>query len=150
MDLVGITTAEPLEEDERHLATWLGTGFAGEMAYMARNLGRRAKPRRYYRRPRAICLGIYYPGELSEPSATTRCCLALCLGKDYHRLIEHLLDELAVYLKNQTGSSLKFKAMVDHGPALEKAPASGGWVYRRTRPDSSRPRLLDFSGGVDH
>jgi len=126
-DLVGITTAEPLEEDERHLATWLGTGFAGEMAYMARNPGRRAKPQEILPEAESvICLGIYYyPGEPSEPDTQTPlgAVSRYAWGKDYHHLIERLLDELVAYLKNQTGSSLKFKAMVDHGPALEKALA---------------------------
>ena len=68
-DLVGITTAEPLDEDERHLATWLGAGLAGEMAYMARNPGRRTRPREILPEAESvICLGIYYyPGGRSEP-----------------------------------------------------------------------------------
>ena len=126
-DLVGITTAEPLEEDEQRLAAWLEAGFAGEMAYMTRSPGRRARPQELLPEAKSvICLGIYYyPGEPSEPSpgsphgAVSR----YAWGKDYHRIIERLLDELIAYLKEQTGPSLKFKAMVDHGPVLEKALA---------------------------
>lgn len=126
-DLVGITTAAPLEKDEQRLAAWLKAGFAGEMAYMARSPSRRARPQELLPEAKSvICLGTYYyPGEPSEPSpgsphgAVSR----YAWGKDYHRIIEHLLDELIAYLKEQTGSSLKFKVMVDHGPVLEKALA---------------------------
>src|ERR1700686_29016 len=68
-DLVGITTADLLEEDEQHLTTWLEAGFAGEMAYMARSPSRRARPQELLPDAKSvICLGLYYyPGEPSEP-----------------------------------------------------------------------------------
>jgi len=126
-DLVGITTAMPLEVDEQRLAAWLGAGFAGEMAYMARNPGRRARPQELLPEAKSvICLGIYYyPGEPSELSTgnTHGAVSRYAWGKDYHHLIEHLLDELVAYLKELASPSLKFKAMVDHGPVLEKALA---------------------------
>jgi len=126
-DLVGITTAEPLEEDERRLASWLEAGFAGDMAYMARSHRRRARPKEILPDAKSvICLGInYYPGEPSELDSEGLCGTVsrYAWGKDYHRVIEHLLEKLIAYLKGEVGPSLKFKAMVDHGPALEKALA---------------------------
>ncbi|HXC62412.1 MAG TPA: tRNA epoxyqueuosine(34) reductase QueG [Nitrospiria bacterium] len=126
-DLVGITTAEILEEDEQHLAVWLEAGFAGEMAYMARSPSRRARPQELLPDAKSvICLGLYYyPGEPSEPDPDSLLgeVSRYAWGKDYHQVIEHLLDELIAYLKKQTGSALKFKTMVDHGPVLEKALA---------------------------
>jgi epoxyqueuosine reductase len=126
-DLIGITAAEPLEEDEQRLTAWLEAGFAGEMAYMARSPGRRTRPQEILPEAKSvICLGInYYPGEPSKRSTEDRhgAVSRYAWGKDYHRVIEPLLDRLVVYLKEQAGSSLKFKALVDHGPALEKALA---------------------------
>jgi epoxyqueuosine reductase len=125
-DLVGVTTAAPLKEDERHLSAWLGAGFAGEMAYMNRSPDRRARPQDLLPEAKSvICLGVYYyPGEPCKPDpgiygAVSR----YAWGKDYHRVIEHRLTKLVTYLKERTGPSLKFKAMVDHGPVLEKALA---------------------------
>jgi len=126
-DLIGITAADPLKEGEQRLTEWLGAGLAGEMAYMARNSVRRARPQEILPEAKSvICLGIYYyPGEPSEPSsdgpqgAVSR----YAWGKDYHQAIEHLLDKLIAHLKERTGPSLKFKAMVDYGPVLEKALA---------------------------
>jgi len=127
-DLVGITTAEPLEKDEQRLAAWLEAGLAGEMAYMARSPSRRARPQEILPEAKSvICLGInYYPGEPLElnPEGTYGAVSRYAWGKDYHRVIEHLLDKLIAYLKEQAGPSLKSKAVVDHGPALEKALAA--------------------------
>jgi len=127
-DLVGITTAEPLQEDEKRLASWLNAGFAGEMAYMARSPGRRARPQEILPEAKSvICLGInYYPGEPSELDSEGHygAVSRYAWGKDYHRVIEHLLDKLIAYLKEHAGPSLKSKAAVDHGPALEKALAA--------------------------
>ncbi len=126
-DLVGITTTEPLEEDEQRLSAWLGAGFAGEMVYMARNPSRRARPKELLPDAKSvICLGIhYYPGEPSEPrpGSSHGAVSRYAWGRDYHHVIEHLLEKLIAYLKEQTGPSFKFKAMVDHGPVLEKALA---------------------------
>lgn len=43
-DLVGITTTDPLREDESRLATWLASGMHGAMDYMAGHAPRAARP----------------------------------------------------------------------------------------------------------
>jgi epoxyqueuosine reductase len=120
------------------------------MAYMTRNPGRRARPQEILPEAESvICLGIYYyPGEPAEPDPQTPhgAISRYAWGKDYHQVIENLLDELVAYLKNQTGPSLKFKAMVDHGPALEKALAqrAGLGLSEEHAADPSTSRLWIF------
>lgn len=64
-DLVGFTPADPLPQHEQALRAWLSAGYAGEMAYMARDPSRRANPKQILPEAKTIiCLALnYYPGD---------------------------------------------------------------------------------------
>ncbi|MHC4694919.1 MAG: epoxyqueuosine reductase, partial [Planctomycetota bacterium] len=61
-DLVGITEAEPIEQEQFILFTdWLAFGYAGRMSYMHRNLDKRTNPARLFEDAQSvICVGLNY------------------------------------------------------------------------------------------
>jgi epoxyqueuosine reductase len=131
-DLVGFTPAEPLSNDEQAFQAWLSAGYAGEMAYMARDPARRANPKQILPEAKTvICLALnYYPGDYPEmnieserPHINGRIS-RYAWGKDYHLILEEKLDCLAEYLKQEAGHLVKIKRYVDYGPVLERAYAS--------------------------
>lgn len=67
-DLVGFTSADPLPGHEQALQAWLSAGYAGEMAYMARDSSRRANPKQILPEAKTIiCLADnYYPGDYPQ------------------------------------------------------------------------------------
>ena len=66
-DLVGVTSADPLEAAQFH-ARWIAHGYAGDMAWLGRNLDKRADPRQLVPGARSVvCLGMYYD---PPPAAT--------------------------------------------------------------------------------
>ncbi len=174
-DLVGITTADPLDGDARRLSEWLRAGFAGEMGYMARNPDRRARPREILPEAKSvICLGMYYyPGDPSEPDGNSYGAVSrYAWGKDYHTVIEQRLNLLTDHLKERTGPSFRFKPMVDHGAVLEKAvaqraglgffgkntllihPGLGSWFFlaelvTNLALEPDRPQLLNQCGSCN-
>ena len=131
-DLVGFTPADSLPDDEQALQGWLLAGYAGEMAYMARDPARRANPKQILPEAKTvICLALnYYPGDYpeikveSEPPHINGRLSRYAWGKDYHLILEQKLDRLAEYLQQEAGHPVKIKRYVDYGPILERAYAS--------------------------
>ncbi len=150
-DLVGFTPADPLPQDEQALQAWLSAGYAGEMAYMARDPSRRANPKQILPEAKTIiCLALnYYPGDHAEikiesedqpasgglpagargvggggPHQIKGRISRYAWGKDYHQVIEEKLDLLEAFLQDEADRPLKIKQYVDYGPILERAYAS--------------------------
>ncbi len=135
-DLVGVAAAESPSHWDAY-AAWLGRGFSGEMAYLGRNLDRRADPRAILPGARSVlCVGaLYHPGpgadEGSKPTGQISC---YARGDDYHDVmtprLRSLLDQIQAQWPDVDG-----KVYVDTGPVLERdvAAAAGlGWYGKHT------------------
>jgi len=136
-NLFGVTPADPLAGAEFY-ARWVALGFAGEMDYLKRNLGKRADPRQLVPDARAvICLGMdYTPPPTAPPSGDDPARIAsYALGDDYHELIKSRLRQLWGWICNQTGGERSGRYYVDTAPVLERelAQRAGlGWWGKNT------------------
>src|SRR3972149_3756281 len=100
---VEFTPADPLSDDEQALQGWLSAGYAGEMAYMARDPARRANPKQILPEAKTIiCLALnYYPGVHPKKDGRSGRISCYAWGRDYHRVLEERLDRLGGYLREE-------------------------------------------------
>ena len=129
-----------LDADAGHLAQWLGAGFHGSMAYMARSAHQRAAPREL--RPGTVTV-ISARMDCTPPAADAQSVLAdgssgyiarYALGRDYHRLMRRRLKQLAERMCRELGP-FGYRVLADSAPALEKALARNarlGWIGKNT------------------
>lgn len=136
-DFVGIAPAGP----PAHWAfyrQWVEKGYAGEMAYLGRNVERRADVRTVAPGAESVlCVGMnYYPGEVSVPDdgrprgRVSR----YALGEDYHDLMKARLFRLLEEIR-RLAPSADGRVYVDTGPVLERDFASRagiGWFGKHT------------------
>jgi epoxyqueuosine reductase len=139
-DLVGITTLGPVETSAA-FEDWLASGYAGDMAYLARGAEKRADTRRPVPgTTSAIVVGMDYGGR--EPAGPVA---RYARGDDYHDLMIDRLNELHRYIDGAIGRPVAGKAYVDTGPILERdlARRAGlGWFGKNTM--LINPRLGSF------
>jgi epoxyqueuosine reductase len=132
-DVVGIASAELPARYGQFLDRWLGRGFHGEMAYMARSPNRRSDPREVLPGARSIIsLALnYYPGDHGPPpddhSGPYGRIARYAWGRDYHDLIEQKLTALGDWLRERAPEA-QVRGYVDHGPVLERAVAQEAGV----------------------
>ncbi|MCX5633100.1 MAG: tRNA epoxyqueuosine(34) reductase QueG [Phycisphaerae bacterium] len=119
-DLVGITTAEPIDSAHlKHFKKWLAAGRNGKMAWLAKNIEKRFNPALLLPNAQSvICTALNYKS--LTPSGKIA---SYALYQDYHNFIKQRLFELADFLKNQILKNLKFKICVDSAPLAERAIA---------------------------
>ena len=126
-DLVGITPAVPAPHAAA-LDGWLAAGYAGEMAYLARNAVRRADPREAVPGARSIiACGVHYrtaepdPALWNDPARGRISRYAW--GDDYHDILLPRLRQLQDWLEHEVGRTAIGRSYVDTGPVLERAVA---------------------------
>ncbi len=137
---VGIADTD-LAVDEARLLNWLGAGRHGEMDYMARHGGLRARPADLVPGTlRVISTRMnYWPDEardadriLSNPRKAYVSRYAL--GRDYHKVMRARLGKLAQRIRNEVGD-FGFRVFTDSAPVLEVALAAKaglGWRGKHT------------------
>lgn len=137
-----------LGEDEAHLRDWLAQGLYGSMAWMARHGDKRARPAELIPGTvRVVSVGLDYgrdPGEAWDTLADgTRAYVArYALGRDYHKLMRHRLQQLAARIAEEVGP-FGHRVFVDSAPVLERALARNaglGFIGKHTC-------LIDKEGG---
>jgi epoxyqueuosine reductase len=121
--------------DRDRLAEWIAGGLHGEMAWMAKDPGRRCDPRRLLPGARTvIALATFYSGPAEEETASVGRVSRYARGRDYHRVLGRRLEKLARWIE-ETVPGAATVAAVDHRPILEKewAERSGlGWIGKHT------------------
>ena len=129
-DLLGVTDASPIDAGQAEIfAEWLKSGFAGQMAYMHRNLQKRLDPGKLLENAQSvIVVGLNYtpPKHKTKPPDT-----AAPMGKvagyaqyeDYHPFIKERLRKLVDFIKLLAGAGVKSKICVDSVPLAERALA---------------------------
>lgn len=145
---VGISGVH-LPEDEAHLRDWLSQGLHGSMDWMARHGAMRSRPDALVPGTlRVVSVGLDY-GRRDDADAWatladgTRAYVArYALGRDYHKLMRHRLQRLAMQVAELIGP-FGHRVFVDSAPVLERALARDaglGWIGKHTC-------LIDRDGG---
>jgi len=123
-DLVGITSAVP-PQHAAELDAWLRAGYAGEMAYLARNAVRRADPRQAVPGARSIVVcGVHYRAAEPDPAIWNNPAYGrisrYAWGDDYHDVLLPRLRALQEWLEARVGRAHIGRSYVDTGPVLER------------------------------
>jgi epoxyqueuosine reductase len=135
IDRVGIVRAEILEEQLRRLEAWLGEGFHGTMAWMAREPTRRADPRSMIPDVRSVIVGAvnYYVLKEHAPHAIGKIS-RYAWGDDYHDILRERFEALVLWMKS-IEPGLVTRICVDTAPFLDKAwavRAGLGWIGKHS------------------
>lgn len=136
----GISDVE-LEEDERHLESWLAEGLHGAMDYMARHGRKRSRPAELQPGTRRV-ISVrmdYLPAQARDPwqvlgDGELAYVARYALGRDYHKLMRSRLQRLAERIQAAIGP-FGHRVFVDSAPVLEKALARHaglGWIGKHT------------------
>jgi len=143
-DAVGVARAAPLPGDG--LREWLDRGYHGEMAYMARDPGRRLDPAQVLPGARSvISVALVYrhpdPPQNRRRSAGSGQWAPVsgrvsryAHGIDYHVVLQKKLEDLVASI-NRLRPESRARIYVDTGPVLEKAwavKAGIGWQGKHT------------------
>jgi epoxyqueuosine reductase len=133
---VGIARAEELTQEALRLRQWLGRGFHASMEWMARNVEKRADPRRIVPGARSvICVAMNYftpTAHVNEPGIGKISRYAW--GDDYHDIVGDKLKALWSWLQKEF-PGVEGRYYVDTGPVMEKvwAQRAGiGWIAKHT------------------
>jgi epoxyqueuosine reductase len=133
LDLAGITTAAPLDENSRrHFEDWLGQGCAGGMDYLGRNIEKRFNPAKLLDGAGSvICVALNYKPSQDIPAGGARVA-DYALYEDYHEFIKRHLSTLADFITQSAAEkNIRFKICVDSVPLAERALAQRaglGWI----------------------
>src|SRR6266850_4488750 len=144
-DLCGIAPADSFPE-LTFLDEWLARGYAGEMAWMARNANRRADVRNVVPGARSVIVtGTIYnpvgrtlsgsPGERDNARPTNAVIAKYALGDDYHDVLKARLDALLAWMREESAEPFDARAYVDTGPVQERVYAQHagiGWIGKNT------------------
>ena len=96
-DLCGLAPCRHLAENESMLRAWLGKGYQSSLAYMERNIEKRADPRKLVEGARtAVVCAVSYKNRAGEgypPGHRTKVASYACAA-DYHTTIRGMLGRM--------------------------------------------------------
>jgi epoxyqueuosine reductase len=129
-DLIGVTDVAPIDAGQVEIFTeWLKSGFAGQMAYMHRNLQKRLNPTRLLENAQSvIVVGLNYAPPKHKPkppdaAVPTGRIAGYAQYENYHSFIKERLRKLFDFIKTLAGPGVKSKICVDSAPLAERALA---------------------------
>ena len=133
---VGIVGAQSLDDEGRRLRQWLGRGYHGEMAWMARDVEKRVSPSAIFPHARSVvvvALNYFTPHE-HQQSHTTGKVSRYAWGDDYHDVVREKLTSLLVWIREHEPDA-DGKVCVDIQPTMDKAwavRAGLGWLGKHS------------------
>lgn len=132
----GVSRAEQLQTEARHLENWLNEGKHGQMQYMERHFEKRTDPRKLVPGARSVVslLMNYYPRAGEQPDKGFKIS-RYAYGTDYHHVVKERMKELWEWLEKETGTPVEGRAFVDSAPVMDKAWAARaglGWLGKNT------------------
>ncbi len=149
---VGFARAQPLAGDL--FQEWIGRGYHGEMAYMARGPERRLDPAQVLPGARSvICVALLYqhPDAPEKQNAAAHGQISLyARGTDYHLVLQKKLEALVASM-NRFSPDSRTRIYVDTGPVLERAwavKAGIGWQGKNTNVLNRRLGSWFFLGEI--
>ena len=120
-DLCGLAPCRHLVENESMLRAWLGKGYQSSLAYMERNVEKRADPRKLVEGARtAVVCAVSYKNRAGEgypPGHRTKVASYACAA-DYHTTIKGMLGRMLDALC-ASRPDLSGRAFVDTAPLGE-------------------------------
>ncbi len=130
----GIARAEPLDREGDRLREWLGRGYHGEMAWMAREPEKRSDPRLLFPEAKSIVVVTlnYFTDHKHDADAGKISRYAW--GDDYHDVLREKLALLLDWIKGESPEA-KGRICVDTAPFMDKAWAARaglGWIGKST------------------
>lgn len=132
----GIVPVVPLVNEIARLNTWLGKGFHGEMAWMAREPDKRGDPGLIFPEARSVVVVLlnyyteYQHAENTDEGKISR----YAWGDDYHDIVQEKLKELLAWIKAEDPEA-EGKICVDTAPIMDKAwavRAGLGWLGKHS------------------
>ncbi|HNQ16406.1 MAG TPA: tRNA epoxyqueuosine(34) reductase QueG, partial [Pyrinomonadaceae bacterium] len=135
-DKAGVVRADALANERERLEEWLGRGYHGDMAWMAREPAMRSDPRLLFPPARSVivvALNYYTPHEHSDEPGTGKVS-RYAWGDDYHDIMRAKLRELADFVKS-IDEAAETRACVDTAPIMDKAwavHAGLGWLGKHS------------------
>jgi len=131
----GVSKADFLEEEAKHLESYLKNNFNGKMTYMENHFDKRLDPRLLVDDAKVVVslLMNYHPNEIQTDKAAPKIS-KYAYGQDYHFIIKDKLKSLFSYIQEEIGE-VGGRIFVDSAPVLDKswAQKSGlGWMGKNT------------------
>lgn len=131
----GVSKADFLEEEAKHLESYLKNNFNGKMTYMENHFDKRLDPRLLVDDAKVVVslLMNYYPDEIQKDEDAPKIS-KYAYGQDYHFIIKDKLKSLFSYIQEEIGE-VGGRIFVDSAPVLDKswAQKSGlGWMGKNT------------------
>lgn len=133
---VGIVPAERLDDAHDRLLAWLGRGYHGEMAWMARDSEMRSDPRKLFPAARSVvvvAMNYYTPAAYRDDPATGKVS-RYAWGDDYHEVLNVKLRSLLKWIQEEL-PQVEGKVCVDIQPMMDKAwavRAGLGWIGKHS------------------
>jgi epoxyqueuosine reductase len=116
----GITSAEDLISEQKHLKIWIEKGFNAEMKYMERNFEKRISPSKLHIGTKSVIVVLQnYFVELENSEFKVS---KYASGIDYHAIIRNKLHELLEFIKS-INPVANGRVFVDSAPVLERTLA---------------------------
>jgi epoxyqueuosine reductase len=131
----GVSKADFLEDEAKHLESWLKQGKHGKMTYMENHFDKRLDPRLLVDNAKSVVtllFNYYTPDEQEDLEAPKISKYAY--GEDYHFIIKDKLKSFMQEILQEIGE-VNGRVFVDSAPVLDKAWAkkSGlGWMGKNT------------------
>jgi len=135
LEILGVTGAEPLPDEEAHYNEWIAGGFHGTMSYLELHAGKKFRPQELLPGCRAIIftgLNYYQPREALRQGYGLVARYAW--GRDYHKVLGRRLQRIAGSLR-EIFPGERFFSFVDSSPLAERpfaARAGAGFIGRNT------------------
>jgi epoxyqueuosine reductase len=122
-ELVGVTTAEPLEDADR-LREWIDSGYHAGMQWMERQVEKRENPRNVVPDAQSIIVVAqnYYTAHQHSERPQYGKISRYAWGDDYHKIIEIRLKQLYEEIR-KIAPEAEGRYYVDTGPVSEKSLA---------------------------
>lgn len=138
-DLFGIAPVALFQELEFY-PKWLQAGYAGEMAYLHRQLPKRLDARQILSEAKSvIVIGVIYntpqPHSIEINDRDRGWISRYAWGDEYHEILLRKLEALHAFLGDKVGEEYQGKSYVDTGPVLDRvfAKYAGiGWFGKNT------------------
>jgi epoxyqueuosine reductase len=147
----GISKVVFLEQEAKHLESWLSNNYNGKMGYMANHFDKRLNPALLVDDAKSVIsvLVNYFPEEDLFANKDLKLS-KYAYGKDYHQVIRAGLNELIEVIQEEVGE-VNARCFTDSAPVLDKAWAERaglGWIGKNANLISTKKGSFFFIGEI--